>query len=476
MNETARFPWRRVKLVLAAVVICFVAATGVSDFSAGAIDEAALQIANTTAPGIEHLAAARAELRTLQLVARLHVEEAAAGEVGHRAELRQARRQIDDEIAAYVALHASPDEQATRALDWRGGPELDAALDRMQRALDRGERHAALVVINTDLTRAAEASSAVFLAAIEQNAGRARTLALRIEATHNRSRNLALALDLVSALVTLFAALSVKSASYRYAALVEENRRLLEERAEELEMFAGRVAHDILSPLSPVGIAVDLVSRQLEDGDPRKAWLVRAGAALGRVKQIVEGLLVFARAGATAEPGERADVATVLADVLDGMRDQAAAASVVLVARAEGAGEVACSAGLLSSALGNLVQNAIKHMDDATVRRVTVRVEPGSERVRIWVEDTGPGLPPDSGKNIFDPYVRAPGSRLPGIGLGLATLRRVVEAHGGEVGVVSSPGQGCRFWFELPRPASSSAAPGYPERSGRGLAPDPSGA
>jgi signal transduction histidine kinase len=95
------------------------------------------------------------------------------------------------------------------------------------------------------------------------------------------------------------------------------------------------------------------------------------------------------------------------------------------------------------------VRNAIKYMGDAPVRRVTVRSFARRRAVRIEVADTGPGLPPEAASRVFEPYVRATATSGGGFGLGLATVRRLVEAHRGRVGVDSGP-TGATFWVELP--------------------------
>jgi signal transduction histidine kinase len=111
---------------------------------------------------------------------------------------------------------------------------------------------------------------------------------------------------------------------------------------------------------------------------------------------------------------------------------------------------VRCANGVLSSLLSNLLRNAIKHMGNSPRRQVDLRIEPRYERVRFEVQDTGPGLPPELTTHAFDPYVRGAGSSEPGLGLGLATVRRLVEGHDGRYGVTSKPGEGALFWFELP--------------------------
>src|SRR4029077_5684349 len=102
-------------------------------------------------------------------------------------------------------------------------------------------------------------------------------------------------------------------------------------------------------------------------------------------------------------------------------------------------------------------RNAIKHMGQSPRREVAVRIDPRRDRVRFEVQDTGPGLPPELVSNASVPYVRGAGTAEPGLGLGLATVRRLVEGHFGRYGVTSRPGEGALFWFELPAADHSAA-------------------
>src|SRR5207237_7947006 len=97
----------------------------------------------------------------------------------------------------------------------------------------------------------------------------------------------------------------------RQAQRAERDRQaVVERKAEELDQFAGRVAHDILSPLSAVGLAIALAEHNAPHA---KQALARGNASLLRVRGIVDGLLEFARAGARAEPGVRTEVQPVAA-------------------------------------------------------------------------------------------------------------------------------------------------------------------
>src|SRR5262249_38707357 len=110
------------------------------------------------------------------------------------------------------------------------------------------------------------------------------------------------------------------------------------------------------------------------------------------------------------------------------------------------------------------VTNAIKYMGDAPVRRVRVDVHEGARSVRIEVSDTGPGVPFALRSHLFDPYVRGADSNVPGLGLGLATVRRLAEAHGGGTGMEPARGGGSVFWFELPKESSEPSERSDPNK------------
>ena len=122
----------------------------------------------------------------------------------------------------------------------------------------------------------------------------------------------------------------------------------------------------------------------------------------------------------------------------------------------------------LAQVLRNLLSNALRHTPPGG--EIRLRVVPKQEAVRVEVEDTGEGIPPEDREHVFDRFWRADTSRARqsgGTGLGLAIARSIIEAHGGRIGVESEPEQGSTFWFELPLIAS-------PRREG-GSRTDPQG-
>jgi signal transduction histidine kinase len=134
---------------------------------------------------------------------------------------------------------------------------------------------------------------------------------------------------------------------------------------------------------------------------------------------------------------------------------------------------VACSAGALTSIVGNLVQNALKFVTSEERREVRIRWAEVDRGVCIEVQDSGPGVAPELRDAVFEPFVRAGGAK-PGVGLGLATVKKLCQGHGGSVGVRSAPGGGATFAVVLPcgePPAARAGAPGDGDAPVRPAAP-----
>jgi len=101
--------------------------------------------------------------------------------------------------------------------------------------------------------------------------------------------------------------------------------------------------------------------------------------------------------------------------------------------------------------------NALKFCEEGVDPRVRVWAESGQGKVRVWVEDNGIGIAPEYHERIFGVFERLHTvDRYPGTGIGLAIVRKALERLRGRSGVVSSLGQGSRFWIELPAPGADA--------------------
>jgi signal transduction histidine kinase len=103
--------------------------------------------------------------------------------------------------------------------------------------------------------------------------------------------------------------------------------------------------------------------------------------------------------------------------------------------------------GLISRVMQNLINNAVKYSSEGA--EIRIGIEATDAAVRVYVQDQGPGIPPEFQERIFDKFFQL-GNRRNSTGLGLTFCKLAVEAHGGSIGVNSTDGQGSRFWFILP--------------------------
>jgi signal transduction histidine kinase len=436
-SSVAPTTWRFVALAVG-IAASFVGVTVYAQLIQRNIDRDADEIADNAAPSVEALSAARAELR--------HLETLLSQQRLNPAAVAQGRSLFHREIAVYLALPTFPGE--TERWD-----AVSAVLDQLEQKISAslaGDESA-----RAQLPAVVDVASTAIAGSIEFNAAQARRLAMDIRRLRRKSLVAGYLLDALAAALTVAGSLFLWRGVRHYTDLLESHGALLNERANELEQFAGRVAHDILSPLTAASMALGIsgTSASLEE---RAKTAARGMHSLQRVQRIVNGLLDFARAGARPMPGATTDLKPVLDDVVEGLDGVARENGIELTVEPFASCGLACSAGVLTSLIANLLNNAIKYMGDRPERRITVRVRDVGERVRVEVADTGPGIPPHVLPTIFEPYVRGPTAGKPGIGLGLATVKRIAQSHGGQAGVESTPGRGSTFWFELPRVARRS--------------------
>ena len=105
---------------------------------------------------------------------------------------------------------------------------------------------------------------------------------------------------------------------------------------------------------------------------------------------------------------------------------------------------------LIERVLANLLENAAKYTPPGSA--ITLGATASADAVEVWIADEGPGLPPGREALIFEKFERGrKESSTPGVGLGLAICRAIVEAHGGKIRGETRPWGGARFTIELPR-------------------------
>jgi len=228
--------------------------------------------------------------------------------------------------------------------------------------------------------------------------------------------------------------------------------RELRHSNEQLESFAGQIGHDLRNPLTAVAGFVELAatSPELDSAPDARQWLARADSAAARMQAMISDLLDYARLGGASPRRDELDLAEIVASVLDDLDTVIADSDAAVTARIDAS--ATGDATLVRALLQNLVANAIKFSGAAgRTPRVEISASEVDGVTRLAVDDNGPGVPVEKRSRVFDLMERAGVDGVPGLGIGLATCRRIVEAHGGRIGIEDSPLGGARLWATLPR-------------------------
>jgi signal transduction histidine kinase len=211
---------------------------------------------------------------------------------------------------------------------------------------------------------------------------------------------------------------------------------------ERLGAFAGQVSHDLKNPLSAITMSLEMALDEMVPGEGMVVSLLdRAARGAERMDAMIADLLAFAQG---RQPQfEDVDTTEVVKAALEDLDGSLAGRSVEV-----GDLPVVCGDPVhLRVVMQNLIANAVKFSSEGS--QVTVSAETRRGSYRLKVVDQGPGVPPEDRERVFEPMVRLDKAK-PGTGIGLATCRRIIEAHGGQIGMADNPGGGTIVWFDLP--------------------------
>lgn len=230
----------------------------------------------------------------------------------------------------------------------------------------------------------------------------------------------------------------------------DTRRRLRAE--QEYETICSTVAHNLPAPLRAIqgmsqALREDCSDRLSVDG---RNYLDRIAEAARRMSDQIQALLAYSRVCRVDPRIGPCDLDPVIDGAVAGLQAEFRARDAeVTVDRP--LPRVAGDRVILDLIAGNLLSNAVKFTAPGVPPRVRVRAEVSGRVARLWVEDNGIGIAPEYQVRLFRVFERLHGSETgyPGLGVGLAIVRRAAERLGGRVGVESAPGRGSRFWVEL---------------------------
>lgn len=223
--------------------------------------------------------------------------------------------------------------------------------------------------------------------------------------------------------------------------------------ASDLEGFSYSLAHDMRAPLRAMHSFAALIQEvEGERLSPRsRDFLERIGTSAVRLDDLIQDALSYAKIIREELPLQPIDLCQLLRGMLQTYPNlQSTEADVII--DCDGAAPVLGNQAGLVQCFSNLLGNAVKFVPRGARPWVRVWTEDYGDRLRVWVEDRGIGIPEDSHESIFGMFQRLHRSEeYPGTGVGLALVRKVVQRMGGAVGLESAPGQGSKFWVELPK-------------------------
>lgn len=232
---------------------------------------------------------------------------------------------------------------------------------------------------------------------------------------------------------------------------VEERTRDLEAANRELEAFGYSVSHDLRAPLRALdGFSLAL----LEDCDDSldetaRSHLGRIRAAAQHMGELIDAMLRLSRIGRQELHPADLDLSALARDIAAQLHSSEPERDVTFDI-ADGL-VVHADPGLLSIVLSNLLSNAWKFTANHAAARIVVGRQELGDQTAYFVRDDGAGFDPAHADHLFEPFKRLHSdAAFPGMGIGLATVQRVIHRHGGRCWAEGAPDAGATFYFTLP--------------------------
>lgn len=220
---------------------------------------------------------------------------------------------------------------------------------------------------------------------------------------------------------------------------------------EDMETFSSSLSHDLKTPLRSIAGYTQAVHDDYKEELPEEAreLLGKAIKTCGRLGRLIDDVLSYARLGSGRLQLRRVDLTRLIPKIVeDSLYGVSPSPEIHLETPFL---PVIAHEGLLTQAIANLVSNGIKFIAPGTKPRLRVWTELRDQKVRLWVEDNGIGIPASDQHKVFGLFTRLDNAEAyEGTGVGLAVVQRAARRMGGEVGLISTEGQGSRFWVDLP--------------------------
>ncbi len=226
----------------------------------------------------------------------------------------------------------------------------------------------------------------------------------------------------------------------------------LDEAFQRQRQFTADASHELRTPLTVMKTNLGVTLNRPRSAKQYESALTQIDTEVDRLTRLTNDLLLLARsdAGQPTNHVHPVDLASLVEDVMVELRPLAETKALKLGCTAEAAGTVNGNTDQLHRVFFNLIENAIKY---TTQGGITACIEPQLDRVRVTIEDSGPGIAAEHLPHVFERFYRVDMARSReqgGSGLGLAIAHSIVVAHGGAIDVTSDVGHGTKVMVTLP--------------------------
>lgn len=246
-------------------------------------------------------------------------------------------------------------------------------------------------------------------------------------------------------------------------ATIQRQNRKLESLNRKIEQYAYVASHDLKEPIRTIGSFIELLDKRYQHvfDDRAQEFMHFITDAVSRMKRMLDDLLQYSRIDREEAPMEVVPSSEIIRYVEQSLRQKIEEKGAEMIVHEADLPEVVGNQTQLTRLFQNLISNAVK-FSGKEKPIVEIGCTRQDDHLRFFIKDNGIGIPPEYQKKIFEMFTRLHSRKTyEGTGIGLASCKKIVDRHGGDIWVESTPGKGSTFFVKMPRRSGSNRVPDH---------------